>query len=260
MLDFCAMFYYNGTKHKNQDNLYQKIYIGTNYTNIGNRGVETIQSNQSIGLIIGKLREQNNESQQELADAIGVSRSLVKAWELGERRIKIDDLVCLSAHYHVSSDYLLGLSAAATDRQDVRFVCEYTGLSKETIEKFHKYAHLRNHESGILDVFDSYIGFFYEQLLHKLYLIRGSVEQGEKWIDDLNTPRDTWKDARYSVAVKYMFESLKESLFSYYALCRRVPNKLFDSDRVYDELEKYVAPMDHDHEIDLEEFLENGLE
>ena len=218
------------------------------------------QNNNLTGSVIMKLRKRENESQQELADAIGVSRSLVKAWESGERKIKIDDLISLSAHYHVSTDYILGLSSAATDNRDARFVCEYTGLSKETIEKFHKYAHLRNHETGILDVFDSFIGFFYEQFLHRLYIIKESVEHGEEWIKDLNTPRDAWKDAEYYRILNGIFETLRQNLFSYYELCRRIPNKLFDSDRIYDELDKLAWAAKVEHETDLEDFLENGLE
>lgn len=218
------------------------------------------QSSKQTGSVISEMRIRSNESQQDLADAIGVSRSLVKAWESGERRIKIDDLISLSAHYHVSADYLLGLSNAATDDRDEKFVCEYTGLSKEAIEKFHKYAHLRNHETGILKVFDSLIVFFYEQLLHRLYLIKENVADGEEWLKDMKDPRDTWKDVEYSRTLNGIFESLRQSLFSYYELCRKIPNKLFDSDRVYDELEKRAWSTDPESETDLEEFLKNGLE
>lgn len=67
---------------------------------------------ETIGARTYNLRRsaENNETQQGLADAIGVSRELVKAWERGSRKIQIDDLVKLAKHFDVSTDYLLGLS------------------------------------------------------------------------------------------------------------------------------------------------------
>ena len=79
------------------------------------------------------LELRGDESQQDLADEIGVSRSLVKAWESGDRKIKIDDLISLSKHFHVSADYLLGLTDARTDDRDVKFISDYTGLSASTM-------------------------------------------------------------------------------------------------------------------------------
>ncbi|MBQ5319754.1 MAG: hypothetical protein J6K17_11730 [Oscillospiraceae bacterium] len=42
--------------------------------------------------------------------------------------------VYLAKFYGVSVDYLLGLAKEPTTNKDLNFVCEYTGLSKETVE------------------------------------------------------------------------------------------------------------------------------
>lgn len=207
-----------------------------------------------------ELMEERRINQQQLADSIGVRRQTISNYTNGQSSPDWETLVKIAQLFHVSSDYLLGLSNAATDDRDEKFVCEYTGLSKEAIEKFHKYAHLRNHETGILKVFDSLIVFFYEQLLHRLYLIKENVADGEEWLKDMKDPRDTWKDVEYSRTLNGIFEILRQSLFSYYELCRKIPNKLFDSDRVYDELEKRAWSTDPESETDLEDFLKNGLE
>lgn len=82
---------------------------------------------------IGKLRADAGESQQQLADALEVKRETVKFWESGERQIKGADIVALAKHFNVSADYLLGLTDPQTKDYDLRFVCEYTGLSEHSV-------------------------------------------------------------------------------------------------------------------------------
>lgn len=89
---------------------------------------------ETIGTRINKLMEaQGKQTQQQLADAIGVSRELVKAWIRGSRRIQIDDLVKLAKHFNVSTDYLLGLSTAQKINSTLRFIEECIGLSTRSI-------------------------------------------------------------------------------------------------------------------------------
>lgn len=88
----------------------------------------------SIGTRIMKLRGQN-ETQQQLADSLGVSRSLVKAWENNDRPIRSDDLAKLASHYGVSADYLLGLSEYKTSDFNLRNACEFTGLSETAMHQ-----------------------------------------------------------------------------------------------------------------------------
>lgn len=209
------------------------------------------ESNYS-GRIIAELRASNNESQQALADAIGVSRSMVRSWEAGDRRIKIDDLIALSVHYHVSADYILGLSSAATDDRDARFVCDYTGLSKETVEKFHKYAHLRNHKTGILSIFDGFIDRFYDRMLINLYLIKSSIDKGKKFLEQSEDD-----DPGHATII---YGPLRMRLYTFTEFCRRIPNELFGSDEVFDKLENQSWIAKTEHEIDLEDFLKYGLE
>lgn len=201
------------------------------------------------------LELRGEESQQELADEIGVSRSLVKAWESGDRRIKLDDLISLSKHFHVSTDYLLGLSDVRTDDRDVQFVSDYTGLNATTIEKFHRYAHLRGHESGILSIFDRLISHYYEKILHRLFLIDSAVESSKYYL----SLEDPQSDGMRS---DYYYQLLGQRLFSFSELCGDIPSTLFDSRSVCEELEKRIQEGGGwlSREDDLEEFLENGLD
>ena len=62
----------------------------------------------SIGKIIKELRKENNMSQEELAEKLGVSRSAVGLYEQGKRKVNYERVNELADIFGVSSDYLLG--------------------------------------------------------------------------------------------------------------------------------------------------------
>lgn len=57
------------------------------------------------------LREQSGKTQAELAKRLGITRSSVNAWEMGISTPSTQYLVELANLFHVSTDYLLGLSS-----------------------------------------------------------------------------------------------------------------------------------------------------
>ena len=60
-------------------------------------------------IILKELRKEKNLSRKELADLIFVSTRTICYWELGQRECNLDQLICLSKIFFVSTDYLLGL-------------------------------------------------------------------------------------------------------------------------------------------------------
>ena len=62
---------------------------------------------------IVSLREEKGETQQELANAIGITRQSLSRYEIAARTVSVEVLGALAQHFNVSADYLLGLS----DRQ-----------------------------------------------------------------------------------------------------------------------------------------------
>ena len=60
-----------------------------------------------IGEKIAELRRQNNMSQEELAERLGISRQSVSKWESGQSLPDIEKLPILSDLFHVSIDYLV---------------------------------------------------------------------------------------------------------------------------------------------------------
>ncbi len=61
-----------------------------------------------------KIRLEAKESQKILGDVIEVSASQIADIESGRRGTTIEKLALICQHYHVSADYLLGL----TDRRE----------------------------------------------------------------------------------------------------------------------------------------------
>lgn len=70
-------------------------------------------------------------TQQELADAVGVTRQAVGQWCIGNT---VPDILCLkkiAEIFGISSDYLIGLCDVATTNLDIKSICEFTGLSEK---------------------------------------------------------------------------------------------------------------------------------
>ena len=63
-----------------------------------------------------QLRTQCNLSQKQLGEAIGLSHKAISTLESGTRGTTIEKLVLLSRFFHVSTDYLLGITDDPTWR------------------------------------------------------------------------------------------------------------------------------------------------
>lgn len=62
-----------------------------------------------FGKRLKELRIKARLTQKQLADQLGVSKSVVSFYELRERTPSPDVLIKLAAIFHVSADYLLGI-------------------------------------------------------------------------------------------------------------------------------------------------------
>lgn len=84
----------------------------------------------TLGEKLVQLRRARGLSQEELADAIGVSRQAVNKWELDNALPDLDRLVALSAFYGVTTDYLLQPQNTAAQPAHV---AKSVSLSPETV-------------------------------------------------------------------------------------------------------------------------------
>ncbi len=84
---------------------------------------------------LDRLKDLINEekSRQVIADKIGCDVSLITRHYNAQKIVTIDFLKKYAEYFNVSADYLLGLTDASTNDRDLRFICDYTGLSERTI-------------------------------------------------------------------------------------------------------------------------------
>lgn len=79
-----------------------------------------------FGTRLKELRKQSGLTQQQLAERVGVTKSVISFYELKERAPSPDVLTKLSYIFHVSTDYLLGIERNRT--------VDVTGLSDDDIK------------------------------------------------------------------------------------------------------------------------------
>ena len=58
---------------------------------------------------IRDLREDNDKTQQEIADILGTSQTMYARYERGANELPIRHLILLCKYYNVSADYILGI-------------------------------------------------------------------------------------------------------------------------------------------------------
>ena len=80
-----------------------------------------------FGVILKKLRTRSGMTQKELAEKIGVTKSVISYYELRDRSPSPEVLIKLANIFHVSVDYLLGREAKQNSMIDI------SGLSDEEI-------------------------------------------------------------------------------------------------------------------------------
>lgn len=120
------------------------------------------------GKIIKELREQANESQEQLANALNApNRETIARWENGSRDLKREHIIAIAQHFNVSSDYLLGLSEVKSPNNDIKIACKVTGLSQGAIHNLQYINYKDNISLGInKDILNSLIESLNNYLLY----------------------------------------------------------------------------------------------
>lgn len=89
------------------------------------------------------------KSRDVIAKAIKCNTSTITKHYNGDRTISTEYIIKYSKYFNVSADYLLGLSDVATMDKDIKFVCDYTGLSEEAINTLHQSTGRINNKCGL---------------------------------------------------------------------------------------------------------------
>lgn len=220
--------------------------------------MERDKTNSILAERIGKLRVGANESQQDLADKIGVKRETVKFWESGDRQIKGGDIAKLAKHFDVSADYLLGLSDVRTLDRDLKFVCEYTRLSEASIKELLEIPQYVGGEAylGALDRIICEYGYGIGSDLH---CIEKRVKEAEVYLSNPYIPsKDHPPIVDFDEAERFI-ELLEVAIFRFSKGVNSIPDQLFDPESVLselrDRLDQIIMSTSNNY---LEEASENG--
>lgn len=93
---------------------------------------------EMYGQRLSVARKKAGLMQKDVAKFLGVKDNIVSYYENGDRIPTVEQYTKLAKFFGVSADYLLCLSDAKTNDKDLQYVCDYTGLSAEAIQKIHK--------------------------------------------------------------------------------------------------------------------------
>ena len=95
------------------------------------RFVTTKLHNSPICNRLNELINENN--QKEFCKALDITERTVYHWKKGQSRPDIDKLADIANFFKVTTDYLTGRIDIPAPTQDLVSICEYTGLSKNSI-------------------------------------------------------------------------------------------------------------------------------
>lgn len=93
--------------------------------------------------ILKLLRNERNMSQQELANALGISKSSINMYERGERKPNYELLETIADFFNVDIDYLLGRTNKTTKIITPNTIAAHfdgTEYTEEELEKIKEFA------------------------------------------------------------------------------------------------------------------------
>ena len=102
---------------------------------------------------LSDLIADSGKTLKELATEIGVSPAILSKYQNDFAEAGIDNVSKIANYFHVSLDWLIGLTTVRSPNVTVRKVCNYTGLSEKAVDFFH------NWTAPGLEVGPSYLSF-----------------------------------------------------------------------------------------------------
>ena len=159
---------------------------------------------KTIGSRIVQARDKAKETQEQLADAIGVTRDALAKWETYKRRPKLETLYNIAEHLNVSMDYLLGRQDDPTNEPDMKAMVSYTGLSVQALQNIREYGlycKSMDHENSIEGIFSNCDPSFRHlvSVLFDSITAASKVQAAEDNNIDFDSDLDSSYDAIYSV-------------------------------------------------------------
>ena len=92
-----------------------------------------------IGERLSEIRKDHNDTQETLAAYLNVSVFTIRSWEQEKSSPPHDMLVSICKKYHISADYLLGVSNIDPSYVQRRRLESFSGTELEELRNFENY-------------------------------------------------------------------------------------------------------------------------
>ena len=90
--------------------------------------------NEQIGKKIKELRKEKGLTQTEFGEIFNMKQNAVTNIETGKQTIYFEDLLSIANYFDVTTDYLIKENGVREKNPDLQYICDYTGLSEETVK------------------------------------------------------------------------------------------------------------------------------
>lgn len=101
-----------------------------------------------------ELMKKAKATQQDLAASVGTTRQAISQYADGSVQPNIEKLYKIAEFFHVSADYLLGMSSVTSSDIDIKAANKMTGLSEKAINEMKDYLDGIRSQANILNIID----------------------------------------------------------------------------------------------------------
>ena len=190
--------------------------------------------NNRESIVLDRLKKLiDTDTRAKIAEYLGCDVSLVTYHYNGDRNVTTGYLIKYAQYFNVSADYLLGLTPNPTTDKDLNSVCEYIGLSEQSV---YTLVNIKNNNSEYNKILNSMLAELPEVLLvlNSFKNYRDEIEKTnnslsdnkksavEKKLSIIESKRD-WEYKEYQImnAVRHLNDKLnyEENCSRRYRLC-----------------------------------------
>lgn len=144
-----------------------------------------------------KLREERGLSQSDLAKELNISRGSVSFYENGSRSPDIKVLADICNYFHVSSDWLIGISNVKSPSIEIRAIGTATGLTEGAIKALIENHHNKFEKNILVDftniLLESERAVFLAEMFKNIKRMYGTLLEdisSEKLPDDMEAAKE----------------------------------------------------------------------
>ena len=174
-------------------------------------------------------------TQSQFAEKLGISRPTVGLYESGARIPDAEVLRDIADKCQVSSDYLLGLSEVQSGDPNFQVACKYTGLTEEAVFCLQRLPSIGNAFSEIICEYGIPVSHALNDLGDAVVFAKKQHETMKQEIES-----DPDKIVKFFPYYQRIVENLELALFRFERECRRIPDEIYETSNLLEELNTFV--------------------